>query len=80
MAWQRRQSSLLTVGQLWCIPRLSVQKRVSTRTNWLGVEQFSSYGQKVLSRLTDGALMAIGYSCLGAAPMILVCRVRIRDL
>ena len=48
------------------------KKRVSTRTNWLGVEQFSSYGQKVLSRLTDGALMAIGYSCLGAAPMILV--------
>lgn len=35
-------------------------------------EPFSSYGQKVLSRFTDGTLMAVGYGCLGAAPVILV--------
>lgn len=48
------------------------KKRVFTRTSWLGVEQFSSYGQKVVSKLTDGTLMAIGYGCLGAAPVILL--------
>jgi len=48
------------------------KKRIFIRTNWLGVEQFSSYGQKVLSRFTDGTVMAVGYGCLGAAPVILV--------
>jgi hypothetical protein len=48
------------------------KKRIFIRTNWLGVEQFSSYGQKMVSRLTDGALMAFGYGCLGAAPVILI--------
>jgi hypothetical protein len=48
------------------------KKRVFNRTSWLGVEQFSSYGQKVLSRLTDGSLLVVGYCCLGAAPVILV--------
>lgn len=48
------------------------KKRIFMRANCLGVEQFSSYGQKVLSRLTDGTLIAIGYGCLVASPVILV--------
>ena len=42
------------------------------RTNWLGVENYSSYGQKVLSRLMDATVIAVGYGCLGAAPVILI--------
>ena len=48
------------------------KKRIFIRMNWLGIEQFSSYGQKMLSRLTDCTLMAVGYGCLGAALVILV--------
>lgn len=48
------------------------KKRIFARMNWLGVEQFSSFSQKMLSRFTDSTLMAVGYGCLGAAPVILV--------
>lgn len=48
------------------------KKRKFTRTNWLGIEQFSSYGQKVVAGLTDDLIMAIGYACLGASPVILL--------
>ncbi|MGB4913589.1 MAG: hypothetical protein WBO95_15970 [Candidatus Dechloromonas phosphoritropha] len=48
------------------------KRRSFTRTNWLGIEQFSSYRSKVLSKLMDSTLLAIGYGCVGGALVILL--------
>jgi hypothetical protein len=48
------------------------KKRGFARENRFGVEQFRSYGRKVLSRLTDGILQTSGYAFVGAAIMILL--------
>lgn len=48
------------------------KRRSFVRENNFGVEQFPSYGRKVLSRLTDGFLQATGYGCVAAAMIILL--------
>jgi hypothetical protein len=48
------------------------KSRSFTRTNCLGIEQFSSYRSKVLSKLMDSTLLAMGYGCVGGALVILL--------
>ncbi len=42
------------------------------RSNQLGVEQFPSYARKVVSKLTDGMLLIVGFSLIGASGLILL--------
>jgi hypothetical protein len=48
------------------------KRRSFVRLNQLGVEQFPSYGRKVVSKLADGTLLASGYGCVGGAILILL--------
>jgi hypothetical protein len=48
------------------------KRRSFVRLNQLGVEQFPSYGRKVVSKLADGTLLAAGYGCVGGAILILL--------
>ncbi len=48
------------------------KKRVFVRKNHFGVEQFPSYGRKIVSRFTDEILRAVGYGLVGAAIVILL--------
>jgi hypothetical protein len=48
------------------------KKRGFVRENHYGVEQYPSYGRKIISRLTDGVVQAAGYGCVGAAIVILL--------
>ena len=48
------------------------KKRGFVRENCFGVEQYPSYGRKIISRFADGILQASGYGCVGAAIVILL--------
>ena len=48
------------------------KKRGFVRENRFGVEQYPSYGRKIISRFTDGILQASGYGSIGAAILILL--------
>ena len=48
------------------------KKRCFIRENRHGVEQFSSYGRKVVSKLTDATLQMSGYACVGSAILVML--------
>ena len=48
------------------------RRRRFVRINQFGVEQFPSYGRKVISNTADGILLIIGISLIGAAGLILL--------
>ena len=48
------------------------KKRGFVRENQYGVEQYPSYGRKIISRFADGILQASGYGCVGGAILILL--------
>lgn len=48
------------------------KRRGFIRLNQLGIEQFSSYGQRVVSKLIDGTILVTGYGCIGGAILVLL--------
>lgn len=48
------------------------KKRRYLRSNWVGIEQFRSFGQKLLAKMLDELLLATGYGCLGGSLIILL--------
>jgi hypothetical protein len=46
-------------------------RRAFLRTNRFGVEEFPSYGKRLLAKLADGTLMATGGGLIGASLLIL---------
>lgn len=48
------------------------KQRGFIRLNQLGVEQFSSYVQKVASKLADGTILIAGYGCIGGSILVLL--------
>ncbi|MBV5336679.1 MAG: hypothetical protein J0653_01330 [Deltaproteobacteria bacterium] len=48
------------------------KKRSFIRKNFLGVEHFSSFGRKIISKCMDGILLISGYVCIGTAILTLL--------
>lgn len=48
------------------------KRRSFVRLNPLGIEQFPSYGRKVVSKLTDSSILVAGYGCVGGAILMLL--------
>jgi len=46
-------------------------KRAFARTNSAGIEQFSSYGQKIAARFWDVFLWVLGFGCIALGVVIL---------
>ena len=48
------------------------KRRSFVRLNQLGIEQFPSYGRKVVSKFADGSILVAGYGCVGGAILVLL--------
>ena len=48
------------------------KKRGFLRESNLGIEKFSSFGRKIISKLADGTIITIGYACIGTAVLVLL--------
>ena len=48
------------------------KRRAFLRTNSFGVESFPTYGQSLLARFTDGAMIACGIGMIGSSLLILL--------